>query len=203
VDVLLLAADRAPSTGELIAGAGVGAFAGAVLAALLTQLMTGRREKKAHALQRKGIARVLYQDFLRQQSTLARAFYRRGWWRPEELSVPQIDSDDVKFLATDLNNPRWTAVADALGWMTYLGRLRGTGEEPPEPNEYAMKTFENVYRLLDIGRVALADCAEIAWEQHDDGQMRQAAESSGEREPGDDRKLPVLDLEEVKSKLRG
>jgi hypothetical protein len=192
---------KGPSIPELIVSAGAGALAGAVLAALLTQWMTNRREDKHLALQRQGIARVLYQDFLRQQSALARALYRGEWWHTEELLKPQVSDDDTKVLATGLARKQWDAVARALGWMGYLRNVRGKGADVAAPNDYEKAQFGTVYTYLDIGRIALCDLGGIRYFQHQHDVMKQAVLASGRPVDATSATLESLEKQDAQREL--
>lgn len=160
---------------QVIAGAGVGAAAGAVGSAWYTQRRTDRRERQAAQERITGIARVLYEDFRRQQSTLARGIYRAGWWRPGEMLKLQVTDDDIKRIASAVDATKWGAVSRAIGWMAYLRELRGDDTRPPDPTAGQLELFRDIYRYLDLARFALHNLAKLTYRPHNGSAMKRDA----------------------------
>lgn len=160
-------------------GAVIAFFGGAVGGALITQLVTLGRGWLDTRVRRRSYARMLHEDFLRQQSTVARAYYRSAhkpeWWMPEEFLPPIATSDVYGDLLGALHEERYVAVASALGWMDYLYEAR-KAKQPARPRGELVKA----YRRLGTARCALAKLGRFAYREHDHEEMRGDAGSSTE-----------------------
>lgn len=158
---------------QIITGVGLGTLLGSVIAALVTQFATSRREQRAHAAKVRGIARVLSEEFFRQQSTLARAIFRQHWWRIEELLHSQVSVDELRELATELDNKRWAAVAGVMGWMAYFKGVQAAAiRTGAPPSAQQLKRFVALYRALDIARYGLSAISGRGYRSHNPEPMR-------------------------------
>ena len=148
-------------------------FGGAVGGALITQLVTLGRNSFETRVRRRSYARMLHEDFLRQQSTVARAYYRSTdsapvWWKDEEFLNPLATADVYGDLLGALHKQRYVAVASALGWMEYL-RAASKAKQPERPRGELLKA----YRRLGTARYALAKLGRFEYREHDHDQMRE------------------------------
>jgi len=211
---------------QLIAAIGVGSVVGAVLAAVFNHHFTARRERKASERALQGIARMLHEDFFRQQSTLARAIFRQSWWRSEELFAPLVSAQDILVLASRLTENQWAAVAKATGWMIYLEQVQvaattggsrapaSTPTLPPStldahhvpPTDEQLERFDKLYRALDVARYALLEVANRRYVLHNSANMKRDVIAEASAAGVDTRGIEVRQLEslcelEVKRRL--
>jgi hypothetical protein len=68
---------------------------------------------------RKGQARLLHEDLMHLQSTLARTYYQEGteWWQDSWLLPLVTSGDGRRELFGAVRREEYAAVASALGWM--------------------------------------------------------------------------------------
>ncbi len=177
---------------QIITGIGVGTLIGSIIAAIVTQVWTSRRETKASMAKVAGIARMLSEDFFRQQSTLARAIFRQDWWRPAEFLDSQVSPDDLRDLASHLDSTHWGAVARVIGWMTYFRGVRAETRAAPTTGQ--LERFERLYSALDIARWVLSDVAKRPYHEHNPASMKQDAIAEVEAANGDVAKVQAIEL---------
>jgi len=139
---------------------------------------------------------MLHEDFLHQQSMVARAYYRSTdsqptWWEPEEFLRPMATTDVYADLFGALRGRRYVAVASALGWMEYLRAAR-QARRPPRPRGEHVKA----YRRLGTARYALATLGRFRYREHDHNEMRGYADAS------DELKFPRADAKKNLNTLR-
>lgn len=135
---------------------GYGALA-TIGAALVAAVFAFSHEVFKNRLRRVGIARLLYHRLLTYQSTLATAYANEAWWPDEEFRESDLDSDDLKRVATALRAEEWRVVNSALGWAEYLRAHRnvrcGEGNSRPDGGELA--AILETYERLEQARWAL------------------------------------------------
>jgi hypothetical protein len=138
------------STGGSVLTYGVLAAAAAAFFAFSHELFKNR-------LRRAGIARLLYHRLLTYQSTLATAYCDRAWWPDEEFRESDLDSDDLKRVATALRANEWRVVNSALGWAEYLRAHRKVKYDQWSfrPNEDELTAIRETYERLELARWAL------------------------------------------------
>jgi hypothetical protein len=157
----------------------VAAVGGGVVAAIVNQLGSQYRDtRSAHDKAdhtQMSIGRVLHEDCLRFQSTLARALLRGTWWTAPELLAPQVGAKEMLELAGVTPPKKWEVIALAIGWVDYLRSIGGAADRPDRPQVVQAKTFARVYNELDVARYALCTFAERDYHPHDASEMRKAA----------------------------
>ncbi|HEV7845259.1 MAG TPA: hypothetical protein VGO83_03315 [Thermoleophilaceae bacterium] len=156
-------------------GTVVALLGGAIGGALITQFVTLGRNWFETRVKRRSYARMLHEDFLRQQSTVARAYYRStesrpGWWHDEEFLDPIAKEDIYGDLLGALEQRRYEAVASALGWMAYLRAACGAKQAPP-----ARAELVKAYRRLGTARYALTQLGRFEYREHLHEQMAEGA----------------------------
>jgi hypothetical protein len=161
-------------------GAVIAVLGGAVGGAVITQLVVLGRESFETRVRRRSYARMLHEDFLRQQSAVARAYYRstdhtRAWWKEEEFLAPLATPEVYGDLLGALHGPRYVAVASALGWMEYLRAAR-EANQPARPRGELLKA----YRRLGTARYALGKLGKLQYREHDHDQMREDADPTSD-----------------------
>jgi hypothetical protein len=120
---------------------------------------------------RKGRARMLHEDLMHLQSTIARTFYAGPgtWWEDAWIVIPATSEADRQDLYSILERNEYTAVASALGWMDYFMRGRDAGRDAPTDQE-----LRTIYARLAAARYALRDCGDVEYRVHRPEQMRPA-----------------------------
>ena len=128
-----------------------------IVAALVAAFFAFSHEAFKNRLRRAGIARLLYHRLHTYQSTLATAYSDEAWWPKEEFRESDLDSNDLKRVATALRADEWRSVNSALGWADYLRAHRDVrcGEGTRRPNKDELAAIRETYERLEQARWAL------------------------------------------------
>jgi hypothetical protein len=176
-----MAIDGAALGAGLVGGAGGGAALTAGVAAWHQRAV------------RKGQARILHEDLIHLQATLARTFYAGpgAWWEDGWLLPYLSTSADRRDLFAKLDREEYAAVASALGWMEYLAK--GKAADRPAPSDDEVR---KIYARLAAARYALSRVGDIDYRPHRHTEMKE----TGSRTDGET--LPDVDAKQAKSIVR-
>jgi hypothetical protein len=120
---------------------------------------------------RKGRARLLHEDLMHLQGTLARTFYAEeiAWWDESWLLPLVTTSVDRRDLFTALSHDEYATLASALGWMDYLIEGRKAARPPPTDAE-----LTRIYERLAAARYGLRRVGDFTYRPHRHEQMKPA-----------------------------
>ena len=123
------------------------------------------RTKQSCDANRRGRARLVHEDLLRLQSTIARLARQKGghntWGEDSWLGVPLAETEAQQDVLEYLSEWQFSACASALGWAAYIRRGYNCAVFPSDDE------LEGAYRRLAGGRAALAGLAGIPYRRHD------------------------------------
>jgi hypothetical protein len=151
----------------------IAVLGGALGGALLTQLATVLRGRAERRSRHRSQARLLHEDFLHQQSTVARAYYRSpaagSWWEPEEYLKPAADDEVYADVLGALGEREFIAVASARGWMDYFRRVGAADKLKPPGQQTPPSRAQlcDVYRKLATARYALTPIGHFRYRPHE------------------------------------
>lgn len=137
------------------------ALLGGVGCSVITAYMTTR----ALQTNRRGRARLVHEDLVRLQSTIARLVYQthaegergdRSW-----LLTQLADTEAQQDVLAHLSGWRFAECASGLGWGEYLREAYDRVAAPSDDE------LEMIYRRLAGGRVAVAKLANVKYRPHD------------------------------------
>lgn len=149
----------------------IGLLGGTLGGAVVTQLFAIARGRAEADTRRRSQARLLHEDFLHQQSTVARAYYRSAtrerWWNQEEFFEPLATAAVYTEVLGALETQEYVAVASAIGWMQYFRAAREANQPAPSRAQLC-----DVYRKLATARYALAKLGAFDYRPHEHAAMR-------------------------------
>ena len=162
-----------------------GLLGGSAGSALVTGYLSNRAERRKAKQLRTGRARMLHEDFMHFQSTLARTFYadKNGWWEDAWVIEWVTSAEDRQDIFAGLKRREYAAVARGVGWMQYWLRIENAELDPPTAED-----IERVYGILAGARQALGRLGDIPYDRHLPDEMKKAEGGRADR-----RELKVYD----------
>jgi hypothetical protein len=132
----------------------VGVVVGAVVGGVANWLVQNSQTRRQTASSVRAIARLTYDDYLHEQSTLVRALARdHAWWDRTEALKLQTSVEDRKVLLGALDDDPSQDVAAAQGWMDYLLSRRNSVARPTDIDLIVMR---DTFCRLDRARWQLS-----------------------------------------------
>lgn len=133
------------------------AFAGAIVAALVSGHNARKEEVRQNELRRRGVVGLIADDLHRAQGFVVEAFYNRRWWKTHEALEPRFGVEEVQRAATALEPERWRALASALRWVELLRveAKAGTAQGLIVPSDEQHRWLAETFYRLEAARWAL------------------------------------------------